>query len=96
MSRLSDNKLQFLKGDYGGSVWYITKQNCNFRDLAMMARILEMWNDDDSEPFQTFFDRVKTTSPFSDYISNSPHRALKNCEFYGLMTPVTSKSKVAI
>ena len=95
MSRLSDNKLQFLKGDYGGSVWYITKQNCNFRDLAMMARILEMWNDDDSEPFQTFFDRVKTTSPFSDYISNSPHRALKNCEFYGLMTPVTSKSKVA-
>lgn len=95
MSRLSDNKLQFLKGDYGSSVWYITKQNCNFRDLAMMARILEMWNDDDSEPFQTFFDRVKTSSPFSDYISNSPHRALKNCEFYGLMTPVSSKSKVA-
>lgn len=95
MSRLSDIKLQFLKGDYGGSVWYITKQNCNFRDLAMMARILEMWNDDESEPFQSFFDRTKVTSPFKDYISNSPHRALKNCEFYGLMTPVSSKSKVA-
>lgn len=95
MSRLSDIKLQFLKGDYGGSVWYITKQNCNFRDLAMMARILEMWNDDESEPFQSFFDRKKVTSPFNDYISNSPHRALKNCEFYGLMTPVSSKSKVA-
>ena len=61
----------------------------------MMARILEMWNDDPNESFQSFFDRIKKTQPFSDYINNSPHRALKNCEFYGLMTPAGSNSRVA-
>ncbi len=95
MSKLSDIKLQLLQGDYSRKLWYITKQNCNFRDLAMMARILEMWDDDPSEAFQTYFDRIKKTEPFSDYIENSPHRALKNCEFYGLMTPSNSKSKSA-
>lgn len=95
MSRLSDIKLAFLQGDYSNCLWYITKQNCNFRDLAMMARILEMWNDDPNESFQSFFDRIKKTQPFSDYINNSPHRALKNCEFYGLMTPAGSNSRVA-
>ena len=95
MSRLSDIKLKFLQGDYSNCLWYITKQNCNFRDLAMMARILEMWNDDQNESFQSYFDRIKKTKPFSDYINNSPHRALKNCEFYGLMTPAGSNSRVA-
>lgn len=95
MSRLSDKKLQFLQSDYSHKLWYITKQNCNFRDLAMMARILEMWDDDPNEAFQSYFDREKTNEPFSAYISNSPHRALKNCEFYGLMTASNSKSKVA-
>lgn len=95
MSRLSDIKLTFLQGDYSNCLWYITKQNCNFRDLAMMARILEMWNDDPNESFQSYFDRIKKTQPFSNYINNSPHRALKNCEFYGLMTPAGSNSRVA-
>lgn len=95
MSKLSDLKLQLLQGDYSQKLWYITKQNCNFRDLAMMARILEMWNDDPTVAFQSYFDSVKTTVPFSDFIGNSPHRALKNCEFYGLMTPSDNKSKAA-
>lgn len=92
MSKLSDIKLTFLQGDYSNCLWYITKQNCNFRDLAMMARILEMWNDDPNESFQSYFDRIKKTQPFSDYINNSPHRALKNCEFYGLMAPSGSRA----
>lgn len=92
MSKLSYEKLTFLQGDYSNCIWYITKQNCNFRDLAMMARILEMWNDNPNEPFQTFFDRVKKTPPFSNFISDSPHRALKNCEFYGLMVPTNSRA----
>lgn len=58
----------------------------------MMARILEMWNDDPNESFQSYFDRIKKTQPFSDYINNSPHRALKNCEFYGLMAPSGSRA----
>lgn len=96
MSILSDNKLHFLESDYSNSVWYITKQNCNFRDLALMARILELWNDDPNEPFQSFFDRTKNKEPFNAFISNNtPHRALKNCEFYGLMTPSTLGTKVA-
>lgn len=94
MSKLSDEKLQFLQGDYSHKLWYITKQNCNFRDLAMMARILEMWDDDPSEPFQSYFDRVKTTEPFSAYLERTPHRALKNCEFYGLMVPSNTRSRV--
>ena len=59
MSQLSDIKLEVLKGDYSNSLWYITKQNCNFRDLAMMARILEMWDDNPVESFQSYFDKVK-------------------------------------
>lgn len=95
MSNLSDNKLLFLQGDYSKKLWYITKQNCNFRDLAMMARILEMWNNNPTESFQSYFDRVKTTIPYSNFIANSPHRALKNCEFYGLMVPSNSNSRAA-
>ena len=95
MGILSDKKLQFLHSDYSNNLWYITKQNCNFRDLAFMARILEMWNDDSTESFQLFFDRIKVTSPFNAYIGSTPHRALKNCEFYGLMKPSESKAKTA-
>ena len=95
MSILSDKKLIFLQSDYSNSLWYITKQNCNFRDLVMMARILEMWDDDPSESFQSYFDRMKKTHPFDAYINNSPHRALKNCEFYGLMTASNSNYRVA-
>ena len=62
MDRLSDIKLQFLKSDFSGSLWYITKQNCSFRDLMMMASILEMWNDDPNESFESFFDRKKNRS----------------------------------
>lgn len=95
MGILSDKKLRFLQSDYSNSLWYITKQNCNFRDLAMMARILEMWNNDDTESFQHYFDRIKVTTPFNAYIGNTPHRALKNCEFYGLMKPSGAKAKTA-
>ena len=95
MSILSDKKLNFLKTDYSNSVWYITKQNCNFRDLIFMARILELWDDNPNESFQSFFNRTKKKQPFDEYLSNTPHRALKNCEFYGLMVPSDSKSKAA-
>lgn len=95
MDRLSDIKLQFLKSDFSGSLWYITKQNCSFRDLMMMASILEMWNDDPNESFESFFDRKKTDPDYINYIGNSPHRALKNCEFYGIMTSSALKSKAA-
>ncbi len=95
MDRLSDIKLQFLKTDYSGCLWYITKQNCSFRDLMMMASILEMWNDDPNESFESFFDRKKTDPIYTNYIGNSPHRALKNCEFYGIMVPSAPKSKAA-
>ena len=94
MSRLSDKKLALLQSDYGNSLWYITKQNCSFRDLMMMASILERWNDDPNESFETFFNRVKTETRYSNYIGSSPHRALKNCEFYGIMSP-SSSSKAA-
>lgn len=94
MSRLSDKKLTLLQSDYGNSLWYITKQNCSFRDLMMMASILERWNDNPNESFETFFNRVKTETKYANYIGNSPHRALKNCEFYGIMSP-SSSSKAA-
>lgn len=90
MSRLSDKKLALLQSDYGSSLWYITKQNCSFRDLMMMASILERWNDDPNESFESFFNRVKTETKYTNYIGNSPHRALKNCEFYGIMSPSSS------
>ena len=93
MSRLSDKKLALLQSDYSSSLWYITKQNCSFRDLMMMASILERWNDDPDESFESFFNRVKTETKYANYIGNSPHRALKNCEFYGIMSP--SGSRVA-
>ena len=94
MSRLSDKKLALLQSDYSSSLWYITKQNCSFRDLMMMASILERWNDDPNESFEVFFNRVKTETKYANYIGNSPHRALKNCEFYGIMSPSLS-SKAA-
>ena len=55
MKRLSDNKLELLKTDFSNLLWYITKQNCVFRDLMLMARILELWNDEPTESFQSFF-----------------------------------------
>ena len=70
MSILSDKKLNFLKTDYSNSVWYITKQNCNFRDLIFMARILELWDDNPNESFQSFFNRTKKKQPFDEYLSN--------------------------
>ena len=85
MNWLSDKKLEFLISDYKSHLWYITKQNCNFRDLCFMANILELWNDNPNEPFQNFFDRKKKESPFNEFIKDTPHRALKNCEFFGLM-----------
>ena len=94
MSRLSDKKLALLQSDYSSSLWYITKQNCSFRDLMMMASILERWNDNPNESFEAFFNRVKTETKYANYIGNSPHRALKNCEFYGIMNP-SSSSKAA-
>ena len=94
MSRLSDKKLALLQSDYSSSLWYITKQNCSFRDLMMMASILERWNDNPNESFEAFFNRVKTETKYANYIGNSPHRALKNCEFYGIMAP-SSSSKAA-
>ena len=95
MSKLSDEKLLFLKGDYSKFVWYITKQNTNFRDLTIMASILEMWNDNPFESFQSFFDKKKVTDPYKYFIKDTPHRALRNCEYYGLMKPTAPNSKAA-
>lgn len=95
MKRLSDNKLELLKTDFSNSLWYITKQNCVFRDLMLMARILELWNDEPTESFQSFFDRTKVLQPYSSVLKNTPHRALKNCEFYGIMKQQILNSRVA-
>lgn len=95
MKRLSDNKLELLKTNFSNSLWYITKQNCVFRDLMLMARILELWNDEPTESFQSFFDRTKVLHPFSSVLKNTPHRALKNCEFYGIMKQQMNNSRAA-
>ena len=68
MSRLSDKKLALLQSDYSSLLWYITKQNCSFRDLMMMASILERWNDDPDESFESFFNRVKTETKYANYL----------------------------
>lgn len=86
MNSLSDKRLEEIKKHSTSLLWYITKQDCNFRNLAMIASILESWNDNPKESFQDYFDRMKVTIPYNSYIVNTPHRALKNCEFYGLMS----------
>lgn len=91
MSKLSDIKLQRLKSPY--SPWYITKQTCNFQVLSMMARILELWGDDETESFESFFDRTKRQSPYCDYISEkSNYRTTINCNYYGMMVKSISKT----
>ena len=85
---LSDNKLEKLQAIHGGQddLWYITKQNCNFRDLCYIANILEIWNNDPSTSYQVFFDQKKRTLPFSQYLpENTAHRATVNCSYFGLL-----------
>ena len=85
---LSDNKLIKLRNVQGGQndLWYITKQNCNFRDLCYIANILELWNNDESINFQGFFDQRKALPPYSSVLpSNTAHRATLNCTYFGLL-----------
>ena len=85
---LSDIKLNKLNQLQGGQndYWYITKQNCKFRDLCYIANILELWKNDQDQAYQEFFDRKKTEQPFASCLpSNSAHRATINCIHYGLL-----------
>lgn len=88
MNQLSDNKLSKLKslGSQGG-FWYITKQNLIFRDLCFIAKILEDWNDQKDENYQSFFDRNKILLQYGSLPSDLAHRATKNCEYIGLTVP---------
>ncbi len=88
MNQLSDNKLSKLKslGSQGG-FWYITKQNLIFRDLCFIAKILEDWDDQKEENYQSFFDRNKTLLQYGSLPSDLAHRATKNCEYIGLTVP---------
>ena len=85
---LSDKKLEKLRAIQGGQndLWYITKQNCKFRDLCYIANILELWNNDPSVSYQDYFDQKKQTYPFSEYLpDNTAHRATVNCSYFGLL-----------
>ena len=91
MSILSDEKLIKLKALNGsGGFWYITKQNLVFRDLCFVAKILDTWNDRDTENYEKFFDRHKTLSEYGNLSPLLAHRATKNCEYIGL-TQVSSR-----
>ena len=92
---LSDDKLNKLRNLGSGQdyFWYITKQNCNFKDLCYIAYILELWNNDSAISFQDFFDQVKTREPFANNLSsNAAHRATINCSYYGLLRQPIGRS----
>jgi hypothetical protein len=85
MKKLSDLKIDLIRNatspdDY----WYITKQECNFRNLCYIADILYKWNDDTTINYEDFFNSLKETSPYSEFIGKTAHRATKNLEKFGL------------
>lgn len=85
--RISDiKKAEIASADNMDSVWYITKQNQSFADLCYMSHILEDWNNDEFENYESFFNRSKTKQEYGSLSENTPHRATINCVPAGLLT----------
>lgn len=84
--RLSDNRLNRLRFDIHSNedYWYITKQECDFKNLCYIAEILSRWNPDVDDNYETFFNNIKQTEQFAKYIGNTAHRATINLVPYGL------------
>ena len=85
--RISDiKKVEIASADNMDYVWYITKQNQSFADLCYMSHILEDWNNDEFENYESFFNRNKTKQEYGSLSENTPHRATINCVPAGLLT----------
>lgn len=85
--RISDiKKAEIASADNMNSVWYITKQNQSFADLCYMSHILEDWNNDEFENYESFFNRSKTKQEYGPLSGDTPHRATINCVPAGLLT----------
>ncbi|MDE6393984.1 MAG: hypothetical protein K2K77_01470, partial [Duncaniella sp.] len=84
--RPSDKKLDSLNSkiktweDY----WYITKQECDFRNLCYIADILSRWDENSGQNYEEFFNAVKQTEPYRQYVGATAHRATVNLTPYGL------------
>lgn len=85
--RISDiKKVEIASADNMDYVWYITKQNQSFVDLCYMSHILEDWNNNEFENYESFFNRNKTKQEYGSLSENTPHRATINCVPAGLLT----------
>lgn len=85
--RISDiKKVEITSADNMDYVWYITKQNQSFADLCYMSHILEDWNNNEFENYESFFNRNKTKQEYGSLSENTPHRATINCVPAGLLT----------
>lgn len=85
--RISDiKKVEIASADNMDYVWYITKQNQSFADLCYMSHILEDWNNNEVENYESFFNRNKTKQEYGSLSENTPHRATINCIPAGLLT----------
>ena len=85
--RISDiKKVEIASADNMDYVWYITKQNQSFADLCYMSHILEDWNNNEFENYESFFNRNKIKQEYGSLSENTPHRATINCVPAGLLT----------
>lgn len=85
--RISDiKKVEIASADNMDYVWYITKQNQSFADLCYMSHILEDWNNNEFENYESFFNHNKTKQEYGSLSENTPHRATINCVPAGLLT----------
>ena len=85
--KISDiKKVEIASADNMDYVWYITKQNQSFADLCYMSHILEDWNNNEFENYESFFNRNKTKQEYGSLSENTPHRATINCVPAGLLT----------
>ena len=85
--RISDiKKVEIASADNMDYIWYITKQNQSFADLCYMSHILEDWNNNEFENYESFFNRNKTKQEYGSLSENTPYRATINCVPAGLLT----------
>lgn len=85
--RISDlKKVEIESADNMDYVWYITKQNQSFADLCYISHILEDWNNDEFENYESFFNSNKTKQEYGSLREHTPHRATINCVPAGLLT----------
>lgn len=85
--RPSDKKLASLNSGINSQedYWYITKQECDFRNLCYIADILSKWDEKGGQNYEDFFNAVKQTEPYKNFLSPSTaHRATINLIPYGL------------